>query len=108
MSTVSLTIAGRLYEVACQDTQVDHLRALAARVDGRAESLLKQLGLQPEARLLLMVALTLADELADTQNARDQAQALADKLTAADAGAASAVMELAERIESIARRLDRT
>ena len=102
---VSITIAGRAYEIGCDDGQEDVVRALAAGVDRRAMEVLRAVGPESEARLLLMVALTLADELAEAERARGGASVAAD---GADAGLAAAVAGLARRIEAIADSLERT
>ncbi len=108
MPAVSLTISGRVYEVACDDSQADHIRKLAADLDERAQSLLAGVGQQPEARLLLMIALTLADELAELKQARDQAQAGLGAISASEDAVVKTLEELAGRIESIAHRLERS
>jgi len=108
MPAVSLTISGRVYEVVCDDSQVDHIRKLASDLDERAQRLLVDVGQQPEARLLLMIALTLADELGDLKQAREQAQAGLGAISASEEIVVKTLEELAGRIESIAHRLERS
>ncbi len=108
MPAVSLTINGRLYEVVCDDTQVERVRMLAAQLDGRAQELLSSLGTQPEARMLLMLALTLADEMDEVNAARGAAEARLVAQAETQARMTRAVSELTERIESIARRMERS
>ncbi|MGE5517081.1 MAG: cell division protein ZapA [Bacteroidota bacterium] len=107
MALVNLTINGRAYEIACDDSQVARVNELGREVDSRAQTLLKQIGNVPDARLLVMVGLMLADELADS---RDQLRSASGAVSAAaegDASLAEGIEALAERIEGIADRLER-
>lgn len=108
MAVVTLTISGRVYEIACDDSQVSRVQELGREVDNRAQGLLKQIGNVPDARLLVMVGLTLADELAE---AREQLRVAGGDLTAAaegDSRLAAGIEALAQRIEGIADRLERS
>ena len=108
MAVLNLTINGRLYEVACDDGQVDRVRALAGEVDERVQQLSRQLGTQPEGRLLVMVGLMLADELAEAKSALQQARTEVAAAVAGDGRLADGIGRMAERIESIAERLERS
>lgn len=108
MAVVNLTINGRVYEIACDGSQVDRITELGREVDSRAQSLLKQLGAVPDARLLVMVGLMLADELAE---AKAELGRVGEEVTAAmdgDACLAEGIESLAARIEGIAERLERS
>ena len=65
MAQVSIQVNGYGYILGCADGEEDHLRALAADIDRRIDALKAQAGPSGEARLLLMAALVLADELHD-------------------------------------------
>lgn len=97
MSDITLTVNGRNYEVRCDDGQEPHVRALAGDVDRRVGLLTRSLGPArdqvDEARLLLLAALLIADELhrAPTGDALDRL--------------AAEVNALAARIETVAGRL---
>lgn len=108
MPAVSLTINGRVYEVMCEDAQVEHVRSLAAQLDVRAQGLLASLGTQPEARILLMMALTLADEMEELKASKRQLEAQLAELMEGEAIMAQHVVDLSGRIESIAHRMDRS
>jgi cell division protein ZapA len=108
VAVVNLTICGRLYEIACDDSQVSRVQVLGREVDTRAEGLLKQIGTVPDARLLVMVGLMLADELAE---AKEQLRLASGDLAAVahgDSRMAAGIEALAERIEGIAERLERS
>lgn len=65
MAQVSVRINGRHYQVACEDGQEAHLQKLAAYIDERVSELVRDVGQVGDARLLVMAALLIADELAD-------------------------------------------
>ena len=106
MAVVSVTVNGRLYEVACDDSQVDKVRHLAGILDERAQILLGQLGVQPEARILVMIGLMLADELAEAKAELQEARARLGSVTHKDSGLADGLVAFARRIEAIAERLE--
>jgi cell division protein ZapA len=65
MAQVSLQINGYGYILGCADGEEDHLRGLAADLDRRIDEIKASTGPSGEARLLLMAALVLSDELHD-------------------------------------------
>ncbi len=107
MAVVNLTINGRVYEIACDDSQVARVNELGNEVDSRAQTLLKQLGNVPDARLLVMVGLMLADELAESRDQLRNASGAVNAAAEGDAALADGIEALAERIEGIAERLER-
>ncbi|MEO1239680.1 MAG: cell division protein ZapA [Pseudomonadota bacterium] len=64
MAEVRISIGGRGFDVACQDGEEEFLRAAAALLDAEATTLVDQVGRLPEARMLLMAGLMLADKTA--------------------------------------------
>ena len=110
MGQVAVTVNGHPYEIACDDGQEPRLRRLAQYVDARVGEFVRQVGQVGEARLLLLTALAIADELSDANAALHQeqsrhraAEAAADDAVAAAAGGIHGV---AQRIEALAARLD--
>lgn len=101
MAQVAVTINGRAYPVACNDGEEQRIAELARYVDGKVRTFARDLGQIGEARLLLLAALVLADELADAQSGT-QANGPVD-LTGE---LAVQVETLAQRIETIASRLE--
>ena len=65
VSQVNVTINGRQFRMACEDGQEDHLRQLAKDLDERIVALRGQFGELGDARLTVMAALMVADELAE-------------------------------------------
>ena len=64
MAEVRISIGGRGFDVACQDGEEGFLRSAAALLDAEATTLVDQVGRLPEARMLLMAGLMLADKTA--------------------------------------------
>ena len=65
MSQVTVTINGRQFRMACEDGQEGHLMRLAGELDQRIDKLRGNFGEIGDARLTIMAALTVSDELAD-------------------------------------------
>jgi cell division protein ZapA len=104
MTQVAVTIAGHVYRMACAKGEEAHLQGLARQVDERIERLRRDFGEIGDQRLVIMAAITVADELAE---ARHQITAL----EADSQGQASAQSEWADRltqsIEETAARIER-
>lgn len=107
MANVAVTVNGRTYDLTCNDGQEPHLRALATEIGGRVEDLVKTIGQAGEARLLLMVGLLLADELADANAEIDRLQHEQGRAPAVDEeGLATSLERLAKQIHDIAERVE--
>jgi cell division protein ZapA len=63
MAQVTIRINGYAYIVGCQDGEEKHLEAMAAEVNRRTDDIRQAAGSAGETRMLLMVALSMADEL---------------------------------------------
>ncbi len=119
MAHVNVTINGRQYRMACEDGQEQHLTRLAKNLDERIQELRGKFGQIGDARLIVMAALTIADDLAEmhkrVRQLQDEIAALndarvvaADRSQATNAAIVAAFNAAAERIENIARRLNQT
>ena len=83
MAQVSVSIGGRAYRLACNPGEEAHLEGLAATVDKKIAEMRESFGEIGDQRLIVMAALTIADEVNEAQSsARREAQraeaALAD------------------------------
>ena len=77
MSHVNVTINGRLYRMACEEGQESQLIDLAESFETRIEGLRGKFGEIGDARLTVMAALTVCDELIDaTERVRSLEQEL--------------------------------
>jgi cell division protein ZapA len=99
---VDLSIAGRVYPVACREGEEESLRAAAKLVDSKSREALAGLGTLSEARQFLFASLLLADQLIDKkpEAATPARHALPDPVLASRADA------LAERLEVLADALE--
>lgn len=125
MADVTVTINGHDYVVACKDGEEKHLHFLADYVTKRVSSLLVSFGQIGEARLLLMAALFIADELSEAfaqlGDLKTEVADLKNKLQKAekgggtgaapavdDAALAALLGDVAQRIEALAARIERS
>ena len=117
MAQVNVTVNGRMYTVACGDGEEQHLIDLAKYVDKRVTELGRSVGQVGDARLLLMAALLVADELsealqrideleADTMTLKQARTSVVEKAQGAESTVAEVLEVAARRIEDIAARLD--
>ena len=74
MPQVEVAIGGRTFEVACQEGEEHYLHSAAKMLDTEAASLSSQIGRMPEARMLLMAGLMLADKTAGLEERLHEAE----------------------------------
>lgn len=119
MSHVNVTINGRQYRMACEEGQEARLLKLAESMESRVEGLRGKFGEIGDARLTVMAALTVCDELLDSQarirNLEEELEALrdiriaaADRARATQTAVANALNAAADRIEKTTQVLNRT
>jgi cell division protein ZapA len=108
MGQVVVKVNGRDFALSCADGQESRIRRLAQYVDAKVGEFTKTVGQVGEARLILLAAITIADELSDANEAllQERSRARAAGAGGGDSGAASGIRSMAERIESIAARLE--
>lgn len=114
MGQVVVKINGREFPLSCADGQESRIRRLAQYVDAKVGEFTKTIGQVGEARLILLAALVITDELSDANEALQQernqrARMAAEAGDSTDPGAApaaSGLRSMAERIEAIATRLE--
>lgn len=75
MPDLEISIGGRAFSVSCQPGEEHFLRSAAAMIDAEAQPLLTQMGRLPEARMLLMSGLMLADKTASVEDENRQLKA---------------------------------
>jgi cell division protein ZapA len=114
---VNVTINGRQFRMACEEGQEGHLLDLAKRLDERIEALRGQFGEIGDARLTVMAALMVADELAEAlrkvKRLEDEIASLQEARVAqsdhhgsTQAALIAAFATAAERIEEMAKKLN--
>jgi cell division protein ZapA len=99
MSKADITIRGKQYSIACAPGQEARLVALSHDLDDRVAQISGAVGDIGEAKLLLIAALALLDELDDARNIRP-ANSGTEKAATALGDAAQRIAALAERIEA--------
>lgn len=102
MPEVSISIGGRSFDVACQAGEEQFLHAAAKMLDDEAQVLVDQVGRMPEARMLLMAGLMLADKTANLQEKLNAGGAGGSQPPAPDALMASLDAELTARLTALA------
>jgi cell division protein ZapA len=119
MNHINVTINGRQYRMACEEGQEMRLLRLAENLEARVEQLRGRFGEIGDARLTVMAALTVCDELQDASQRiraleaelatlRDVRAAAVDRAKATQAAVANALNAAAERIERTTQVLNRT
>lgn len=119
MPDVVVKIGGRDFQVACQAGEEHFLRAAATMLNAEAEPLVQQMGRLPEARMLLMSGLMLADKTAALEDENRQLKARIAALEGRPMPAAERIevpvippqvfetlAEIAARAEALAERVD--
>ena len=119
MNHINVTINGRQYRMACEEGQEVRLLKLAESLESRIGNLRGKFGEIGDARLTVMAALTVCDELVDASNRiraleqevislRDVRVAASDRIKATQVAVANALNAAAERIEKTTQVLNRT
>ena len=67
MTELEISIGGRIFSVACENDEQEKVKRAAALINEEADSIQTQLGRLPEAKMLLLSALMIADRLADVE-----------------------------------------
>lgn len=83
MAEVSVQVGGRAYTLSCRAGGEGRIAELAAGLDTRAAALNRTLGAMGEGRLLIALAITLANELAEAEAALAAAAARVEAAAAA-------------------------
>jgi cell division protein ZapA len=117
MAEVSVTINGRVYRMACDPGQEDHLARLGRELDQRIAQLRESFGEIGDTRLAVMAAIMVADELAELkrrlrssdqeiQSLKDARERAAQRNEESEHALADILEETAERIERLAQGLN--
>lgn len=117
MTQVKVTIAGRDYRVACDEGEEDHLGDLSRIVDAKIHGMRERFGEIGDQRLTVMAAITIADELTESQRRigelqaelsalRDEAQKLSNGRNAWAERVAHCLDAATVRIERAAQNLN--
>ena len=119
MSHINVTINGRQYRMACEEGQEVRLLKLAESLESRVTELRGKFGEIGDARLTVMAALTVCDELLDAnarirvleeelESQRNHRVVATERARATQAAVANALNSAADRIEKTTQVLNRT
>ncbi len=106
MAQVTIRINGFAYTLGCEDGQEAHLNAMAAKVEDRINSIKAIGGQTGEAKLLVLAALLMADELHDQAKLLERVQNELQHAPHAEAGQRRRLAKLADKAEEIAAGLE--
>jgi cell division protein ZapA len=101
MAQVTLRINGYAYTLGCQDGEEQHLEAMSAEVNRRIDGVRLASGPSGEARMLVMAALLMADDIFELRGQLDAAGALKN-----DPKLGRKLNRMAKRAEEIAEGLE--
>jgi cell division protein ZapA len=116
MAQVTVSIDGKAYKMACDPGQEPHLEALASRFDRYVGHLRGSFGEIGDNRLLVMAAVMVMDEMqelekrtaaleAELARAQDAAARAERRAAEGGSGTEKALTLIADRLESLAARL---
>jgi cell division protein ZapA len=109
MTEVSVSINGRIYEIGCDQGQEGRVAELAAHIDQRLSQIAKSGAAYNDAHLMVLTALTLADELLEIREGRPAAKTpppvTAGPSKEEEKGLLQALDLMTKRIDGIAQRL---
>lgn len=103
MAQVTLRINGYAYTLGCQDGEEKHLEAMGAEVGNRIDGVRAAAGPSGEARMLVMAALLMADDIFELRAKLREAEAAAAKT---DPRLGPKLSRMAKRAEEIAEGLE--
>ena len=117
MGQVNVTISGKTFRMACDDGEEEHLEGLGRQLGETIELLRSQFGEIGDQRLTVMAAITLADRYSEAERRLGQLEgelagleearaAITERADSRELGIAEAMENLAERLETLAARLN--
>lgn len=107
MPDIEITIGDRKFFVACRPGEEHFLNAAAKMLDSEATPLQAQMGRLPEARMLLMAGLMLADRTASVEDELRQTKAKLAELQGQPAPKATDTLaDLAAQAEALAELIE--
>jgi cell division protein ZapA len=106
MAQVTLRINGYSYTIGCKDGEEKHLEAMGAEVSSRIDGVRAAAGPSGEARMLVMAALLMADDIFDLRNKLQAAETATGGAAGPDPKLGRKLNRMAKRAEEIAVGLE--
>ena len=111
MAQVNLTVNGRVYRMACEDGEEEHVMQLGARFDAAVDELRGALGEIGDQRLMVMAGILMTDRLNDAERRLKRAEQDIRDLKDSRTNSAMRIDSLEERfsesLENAAARIER-
>jgi len=106
---VTVRVNGYAHTIGCKDGEEQHVLDLVGQIEDKVRVIRNMGGQFSEARMLLHVALLLADEISDLRSERDRLRSggAVAMSPAADPQLADRLTRIAERIEGLAQNMGR-
>lgn len=106
MGQVTVRVNGYSHTIGCKDGEEQHVATLAAQIEDKVKLIRGMGGQFSEARMLLHVALLLADEGGDMRGELARLKSGQPSAAPMDPQLAERLARIAERIEGLAQTLD--
>ena len=106
MAQVTLRINGYAYTLGCQDGEESQLEAMGEEVNRRIDGVRLAAGPSGEARMLVMAALLMADDISELRGRLEAAEAAIGAPVRHDAKLSRKLHRMAKRAEDIADGLE--
>jgi len=110
MAQVIVTVNDRPYTMQCPDGEEEHLRELAAVLDGEVARIRQSVGAIGDIRLLVMAGLMVADRLSEASRKaealEEQMKGLRESRNLAQLQAKDLEERVADRLDHATRRLE--
>lgn len=111
MAEISISLNGRIYDIACDAGQEGRVSTLASYIDQRVQQIAKSGGAYNDAHLLVLTALVLADELFEAQESQHASKVARNAASTPvsnkedEQAMVNVLNHLTKRIEGIAERV---
>jgi cell division protein ZapA len=110
MAQVTVTIGGRVYRLACNEGEQPHLEGLARTFDDKINEIRNAFGEIGDQRLVVMAALTFADELSEARKTITRLEAHVAESVDVDSalrrGADHQAAQLADALGAASQRIE--
>ena len=100
MANVNIKFNGKDFLLSCDDGQEEHLKELSIKINKIVKGLVDSMGQIGDARLMLMAALLLADEISDNEktNMSQNSDDINDKVTQSYNIATKRILDVAAKL----------
>ena len=100
MANVNIKFNGKDFLLSCDDGQEEHLKELSIKINKIVKGLVDSMGQIGDARLMLMAALLLADEISDNEKANmsQNSDDINDKVTQSYNIATKRILDVAAKL----------